>query len=58
MPYLHETVIASSRLWLKLQGSRVSRDQAEAFFGCRFAATDRIADGCVCVTPFRLARSA
>ena len=54
MPHLHEVVIANSRVWLKLQGSCVSCEQAEAFFGCRFTGTDRIVDERVCVTPFRL----
>ena len=44
----------NSRVWLKLQGSCVSCEQAEAFFGCRFTGTDRIVDERVCVTPFRL----
>ena len=36
MPHLHEVVIANSRVWLKLQGSCVSCEQAEAFFGLSF----------------------
>ena len=54
MPHLHEIVIANSRVWLKLQGSCVSCEQAEAFFGCRFTGADRIVADRVCVTPFRL----
>ena len=54
--HLYEVVIASSRVWLKIQASCKSIKQAGAFFGCRFTGTDNYVDGKPFVTPFRLSQ--
>ena len=56
MWHLHEVVISNSRVWLKIQASGESIEQAAAFFEARFNGTDYItAEGHRPVTPFRLA---
>ena len=56
MWHLHEVVISNSRVWLKVQSSCQSTEQAAAFFEARFNGTDYItAGGHRPVTPFRLA---
>ena len=54
MWHVYEVVISNSHVWLKVQGSCESTEQAAAFFGCRFSGTDYTVDGKVPVTPFRL----
>ena len=54
MSHLYEMVIGNARVWLKLQASCESAEQAGAFFECRFNGNDRIADGKLAVTPFKL----
>ena len=55
MWHLHEVVISNSRVWLKVQSSCQSTEQAAAFFEARFNSTDYITvDGHRPVTPFRL----
>ena len=55
MWHLHEVVISNSRVWMKIQASGESTEQAAAFFEARFNGTDYItADGHRPVTPFRL----
>ncbi len=53
--HLYEVVISNSRVWLKVQASCESTEQAVAFFEARFNGTDYIVDGQRPVTPFRLA---
>ena len=55
MWHLYEIVISNSRVWLKVQASCESAEQAAAFFEARFNGTDYIVDGQHPVTPFRLA---
>ena len=56
MWHLYEVVISNSWVWLKVQASCESTEQAGAFFEARFNGTDYItADGHRPVTPFRLA---
>lgn len=47
-------VIGNAWVWLKLQASCESSEQAGAFFGCRFTGNDFIVDGKLAVTPFSL----
>ena len=54
MWHLYEVLIASSRLWLKIQASCSSSEQAAAFFECRFNGTD-YGDHRP-ITPFTLSR--
>ena len=54
MWHVYELVIINSFVWMKLQGSCESTEQAAAFFGCRFTGTDYTVDGKVRVAPFRL----
>ncbi len=54
MSHLYEMVIGNARVWLKLQASCESTEQAGAFFECRFNGNDYIVDGKLAVTPFRL----
>ena len=55
MWHLHEVVISNSRVWMKIQASGESTEQAAAFFEARFNGADYItADGHRPVTPFRL----
>ena len=56
MWHLYEMVIGNSRVWLKVQSSCRSTDQAGAFFEARFNGTDYIVDGQPPVTPFRLSQ--
>ena len=42
MSHLYEVVISNSRVWLKVQGSCESTEQAGAFFECGFTGTDYI----------------
>ena len=59
MWHLHEVVISSSRVWLKVQASCESIEQAGAFFEARFNGTDYMTvDGHRPVTPFRLSERA
>ena len=53
MSHLYEVVISNSRVWLKVQGSCESTEQAGAFFECGFTGTDYIVDEQLAVTPFR-----
>ena len=52
--HLYEVVISSPRVWLKVQSSCRSTEQAAAFFEARFNGTDHFPDGEFPVTPFRL----
>ena len=52
--HLYEVVISSPRVWLKVQSSCRSTEQAAAFFEARFNGTDHFPDGELPVTPFRL----
>ena len=54
MWHLYEAVISNSQVWLKVQASCESTEQAAAFFECRFTGTDYSVDGKDPVTPFRL----
>ena len=54
MSHLYETVIGNARVWLKLQASCESSEQAGAFFECRFNGNDFVVDGKLAVMPFRL----
>ena len=55
MWHLYEVIIRSSRVWLKVQASCESTEQAEAFFAARFNGTEYITmDGHRPVTPFRI----
>ena len=54
MWHLYEVVISNARVWLKVQGSCESTEQAWAYFGSRFNETDYIVDGKLSVTPFSL----
>ena len=45
MWHLHEVVISNSRVWLKVQSSCQSTEQAAAFFEARFNGTDYITAG-------------
>ena len=55
MWHLYEVIISSSRVWLKVQTSCESTEQAEAFFAARFNGTEYITmDGHRPVTPFRI----
>ncbi len=55
MWHLYEVVISNSRVWLKVQASCSSSEQAAAFFEYRFTGTDyTTVDGHRPVTPFRL----
>ena len=55
MWHLHEVVVSNSRVWLKVQASGESVEQAAAFFEARFNGTDYVtADGHQPVTPFSL----
>ena len=56
MYHLYETVISNSRIWLKIQASCASPDQATAFFQSRFTGNDQLPNGSVPVTPFKLSR--
>jgi len=53
--HLYEVVISNARVWLKVQASCESTEQAAAFFEARFNGTHYIVDGQCPVTPFRLA---
>ena len=57
MLHLYEAAISNSHVWLKVQGSCESTEQAAAFFGCRFTGTGYTVDGKIAVTPFRLSVS-
>lgn len=53
--HLYEFLIRNSRVWLKVQASCESTEQATAFFESRFTGTDYTTeDGHQPVTPFRL----
>ena len=55
--HLYEVVISNSRVWLKVQASCSSSEQAAAFFEYRFSGTDyTTVDGHRPVTPFRLSQ--
>ena len=55
MWHLHEVVISNSRVWLKVQASGESVEQAAAFFEARFNGSDYVTvDGYQPVTPFSL----
>ena len=55
MWHLYEMIISNSRVWLKVQASCESTEQAAAFFASRFNGTDYITmDGHRPVTPFRI----
>ena len=55
MWHLHEVVVSNSRVWLKVQASGESVEQAAAFFEARFNGTDYVTvDGHQPVTPFSL----
>ena len=54
MWHLYEIVISNSRVWLKMQASCKSTEQAAAFFEARFNGTQHTVDGHRPVTPFRL----
>ena len=56
MSHLYEMVIGNARVWLKLQASCESTEQAGAFFECRFNGNDCILDGKLAITPFRLSK--
>ena len=56
MWHLYEVVISNSRVWLKVQASCSSSEQAAAFFESRFNETDYTVDGHRPVTPFRLSQ--
>ena len=56
MWHLYEVLISNSRVWLKVQASCSSSEQAVAFFEYRFNGTDCIVDGHRPVTPFRLSQ--
>ena len=51
MWHVYEAVISNSLVWLKVQGSCESTEQAAAFFGCRFTGTDYTVDGKVPCNP-------
>ena len=56
MWHLYEMVVSNSRVWLKVQVSCESTEQAAAFFEARFNGTDSFTmDGHRPVTPFRIA---
>ncbi len=52
--HLYEVIISNSRVWLKVQSSCSSSEQAAAFFESRFIGTDYFVDGSPDVTPFKL----
>lgn len=54
--HLYEVVISSPRVWLKVQSSCRSTEQAAAFFEARFNGMDHFPDGELPVTPFRLSK--
>ena len=54
MWHLYELVISNSRVWLKVQASCESTEQAGAFFEARFTGTSHTVDDRLSVTPFRL----
>ena len=54
MWHLYEIVISNSGVWLKMQASCKSTEQAAAFFEARFNGTQHTVDGHCPVTPFRL----
>ena len=56
MQHLYEVVLSSSRVWLKIQASCSSREQAAAFFEARFSGTDHIVDDHPPVTPCTLSQ--
>ena len=56
MWHLYEVVISNSQVWLKVQASCESTEQAGAFIESRFNGTDYIVDGHRSVTPFRLSQ--
>ena len=59
MSHLYEVVISNSRVWLKMQASCESAEQAAAFFEARFNGIDHTPmDGHRPVTPFRLSQRA
>ena len=54
--HLYEVVISNSRVWLKVQASCLSSEQAAAFFEYRFNGIEYIMDRHRPVTPFRLSQ--
>lgn len=56
MWHLYEVIIGSSRLWLKVQASCTTTEQARTFFGCRFTGINEFVDDQISVTPFRLSQ--
>ena len=56
MWHLYEAVISNSRVWLKLQASCSSAEQAAAFFQYRFTGTDHYVELHCAVTPFKLSQ--
>ena len=54
--HLYEVLICNSRVWLKVQASCSSSEQAAALFEARFNGTDNIVDGDRSVTPFKLSQ--
>ena len=57
MWHLYEVVISNSRMWLKLQASSSSSEQAASVFEYGFTGTDyTTVDGHRPVTPFRLSQ--
>ena len=56
MHHLYEVVLTNSRVWLKVQASCSSSDQAEAFFQSRFTGTDPLVDGNSTATSFKLSK--
>ena len=56
MWHLYEVVISNSRVWLKVQGSCMSLEQAAVFFEHRFNGVQYILDRHRPVTPFKLSQ--
>ena len=54
MWHLYELVISNSRVWLKVQASCESTEQAGAFFEARFTGTSHTVDDRLSVTSFKL----
>ena len=52
--HLYEVVISNSLVWLKLQASRSSSGVLGKFFESRFTGSQRLVEGHLPVTPFRL----